>query len=77
VYGQEALCRVPDSPRRYLCPGGGASLPAPLALALEARMLGAALAARARIPRGQVLTANVSPAALLPPDVRSAFEEAG
>ena len=40
-------------------------------------MLGASLAARARIPRGQVLTVNVSPAALLHPDVRVVFEDAG
>ena len=40
-------------------------------------MLGAALAARARIPRGRVFTVNVSPAALLHPDVRVVFEDAG
>ena len=77
VYGHEALCRVPGSPFRYLCAGGGASLPAPLALALEARMLGAALEARSSIPEEQVLTVNVSPGALVHADVRRTLEEAG
>lgn len=77
VYGHEALCRVPDSPFRYLCAGGGSSLPTPLAVALEARMLEAALDARSRIPGGQALTVNVSPIALLHADVRETFERAG
>ena len=77
VYGHEALCRVPDSPFRYLCAGGGSSLPTPLAVALEARMLEAALDARSRIPAGQALTVNVSPVALLHAAVRETFERAG
>jgi EAL domain-containing protein (putative c-di-GMP-specific phosphodiesterase class I) len=77
VYGHEALCRVPGSPFRYLCAGGGASLPAPLARALEARMLAAALETRPRIPHGQVLTVNVSPGALLDDQVQAVLADAG
>ncbi|MFL5836409.1 MAG: EAL domain-containing protein [Solirubrobacteraceae bacterium] len=70
VWGQEALCRVPDSPFRYLVTGGGSSLPEPVALALEARMLAAALEARSRVPSDQALTVNLSPTALRHVQVR-------
>ena len=77
VWGQEALCRVPDSPFRYLVTGGGCSLPEPIALALEARMLAAALEARSRVPSDQALTVNISPTALLHTQVREALEGFG
>jgi EAL domain-containing protein (putative c-di-GMP-specific phosphodiesterase class I) len=74
VWAQEALCRVPDSPSRYLVAGGGSSLPEPVALALEARMLAAALEARSRVPSEQGLTVNISPTALLHVQVRDVIE---
>jgi EAL domain-containing protein (putative c-di-GMP-specific phosphodiesterase class I) len=77
VWGQEALCRVPDSPFRYLVTGGGSSLPEPIALALEARMLAAALEARSRVPSDQALTVNISPTALLHVQVRKVLEGFG
>jgi EAL domain-containing protein (putative c-di-GMP-specific phosphodiesterase class I) len=77
VWGQEALCRVPDSPFRYLVRGGGSSLPEPIALALEARMLAAALGARSHVPSDQVLTVNISPTALLHVQVREVLEGFG
>jgi len=77
VYAHEALCRVPGSPLPYLCSGGGASLPEPIATALEARMLAAALEARSRLPEGQLLTVNVSPAALRERAVREVLDAAG
>jgi EAL domain-containing protein (putative c-di-GMP-specific phosphodiesterase class I) len=77
VWAQEALCRVPDSPVRYLVAGGGSSLPEPIALALEARMLAAALEARSRVPSEQTLTVNISPTALLHVQVRDVLEGFG
>jgi EAL domain-containing protein (putative c-di-GMP-specific phosphodiesterase class I) len=77
VFAQEALCRVPDSPFRYLCAGGGSSLPEPIAVALEARMLSAALDARSRVPAEQTLTVNISPTALLNAQVQEVFEDYG
>jgi EAL domain-containing protein (putative c-di-GMP-specific phosphodiesterase class I) len=77
VVAQEALCRVPGSPFRYLCAGGGASLPRPIAHVLEARMLEASLRARSLIPSGQAFAINLSPSALLAPEVRRLLVEAG
>jgi EAL domain-containing protein (putative c-di-GMP-specific phosphodiesterase class I) len=77
VWGQEALCRVPHSPFRYLVAGGGSSLPEPIAVVLEARMLRAALDARRRVPSDQLLTVNISPTALLDDEVQRVLDDHG
>jgi EAL domain-containing protein (putative c-di-GMP-specific phosphodiesterase class I) len=75
VWGQEALCRVPHSPFRYLVAGGGSSLPEPICVVLEARMLRAALDARARVHSEQLLTVNVSPTALVDDEVQRVLDD--
>jgi EAL domain-containing protein (putative c-di-GMP-specific phosphodiesterase class I) len=77
VWGQEALCRVPHSPFRYLVKGGGSSLPEPICTVLEARMLAAALDARERVPSDQLLTVNVSPTALTDDEVQRVLDDRG
>jgi EAL domain-containing protein (putative c-di-GMP-specific phosphodiesterase class I) len=76
VWAHEALCRVPGSPFKYLCAGGGSSLPEEICVVLEARMLRAALSARSRMRADQILTVNISPTALLTDEVQLALLDA-
>jgi EAL domain-containing protein (putative c-di-GMP-specific phosphodiesterase class I) len=76
VWGFEMLARFGDdavgSPLAWLA----AAERHGLAADLEARLVAAGLAAREQLPRGKRLTINVSPAALVSPQVRAVLDAA-
>ncbi|HEX7300357.1 MAG TPA: EAL domain-containing protein, partial [Solirubrobacteraceae bacterium] len=76
VWGFEMLARFGDDPAGSPLSWLAAAERHGLAAELEARLVEAGLAAREQLPRGKRLSINVSPAALVSPQVRAVLDAA-